>query len=45
MGRRRMPGWPHQYPIGATAEFDRYPTGRDLVILGPPLAANSEERC
>jgi hypothetical protein len=31
--------------IGASAGCDHYPTGRDLAILGLPLAANSEERC
>jgi hypothetical protein len=31
--------------IAASGGFDHYPTGRDLAILGLPLAANSEERC
>jgi len=31
--------------IAASGVFDHYPTGRDLAILGLPLAANSEERC
>ena len=30
--------------IDASGGFDRYRTGRDLAILGLPLAANSEER-
>jgi putative ABC transport system substrate-binding protein len=30
--------------LGASGGFDHYPTGRDLVILGLPLASNSEER-
>ena len=31
--------------IDAFGGFDHYPTGRNLAILGVPLAANSEERC
>jgi hypothetical protein len=30
--------------IDAIAGFDHYPTGRDLVILGPPLAVKLRER-
>ena len=29
---------PHQFQIGAIGEFDRYRTGTDFAILGPPLA-------
>jgi hypothetical protein len=31
--------------IAASGGFDHYRRGRDLAILGLPLAANSEERC
>jgi len=30
--------------IGASGGFDHYPTGRDLVILGLPLAVKLRER-
>src|SRR5262249_47352276 len=41
---RLMPDCPHQFQIDAFGGFDHYPTGRDFVILGLPLAVKLRER-
>jgi hypothetical protein len=39
-----MPDCPNQFQIGAFAEFDPYPAGRDLAILGPTTSVKLRER-
>jgi hypothetical protein len=45
MARGLMFTCPLDCLIGASGGFDHYPIGRDLVILGLPLAVKLRERC
>jgi hypothetical protein len=41
---RRLIAWPYQYPIGATAEFDPYTTGRDFGYSSLTTSGQTQRR-